>query len=153
MTDTYAPGEKPHNPPKAKKKAKPYKSTRRALDVCEERKWIAGLVERRLPHTFTTVDFLGFADIIALDDRDGSHAIQACQTDVAAHFATIRDDPKVSVNVARWLARGNRLSIWAFRKLKYARGSKAFRWKLREIRVALVSGAIVFEEVPEVATP
>ncbi len=144
MIPATGPG-KPRNP--AKKRAKPYKSTRRALDVCEERGWTAGLVERRLPHTFTTVDFLGFADIIALDDRDGAHAIQACQTDVAPHMAKIRDDAKVSPNVARWLARGNRLSIWAFRRLKYARGSAAFRWKLREIRVVLVSGAIVFEEV------
>jgi hypothetical protein len=121
------------------------KSTERALIECRRREWAAGLVERRA-FRFTTVDWLGFADIIALDGHDGVHAIQACTTDVASHFVTIRDDPKVSPNVARFLARGNRLSIWAFRRLKLSRGSKAVRWKLREIKVALVSGAIVFSE-------
>lgn len=132
------------------------KSTERALIECERRKWTAGLVERSVPtggNQFirTTIDFLGFADILALDGEDGVFGVQACTTDVASHIEKMTHDPKVAPNVARWLARGNRLAIWAFRRLKVKRGGVAVRWTLREIRAELVDGAVTWREVAEAA--
>ena len=106
------------------------KSSERALIECARRGWTADKVERTI-FKFTTRDFLGFADVIALDEEDGSHAIQACQTDVMVHVKKFDADENVRCNIARWLSRGNRLSIWAFRRLKHKHGGVAVRYQFQ----------------------
>lgn len=143
-----------------KKRKRPVKSAGRALAECRRRKWTAGIVEKRTPRFGgkggSAHDFLGFADVLALDGHDGVHAIQACvgSGDAAGHVEKFRADATVTSAIALWLARGNRLSIWSMRRVKLFRGSKAIRWKCRELRASLdaTSGLIAWAEVPAGAT-
>lgn len=143
----------PDLPAKPKKK-RPVKSSTRAMIEARRRGWTPGVVERRLPRGFTTVDLFGFIDIVAMDDKDGVVAIQACgATDVTPHLMKMTHDPEVAPLVAKWLARDNRLVLWSFRKLKVKRGGVAVRWAVREIRAALENGAVIWKEPTEDALP
>lgn len=124
----------------------PKKSTARALIECRRRGWTAGLVERRLPRTWTTVDFLGFADVLALDGEPGVYAIQACGggSDASKHVANLETIPELRL----WLERGNRCAIWSFRKVKVKRGGVAIRWALRELVAEAAPGGVAFVELP-----
>jgi hypothetical protein len=91
------------------------KSTARSLEHCRKLGYVAGLVERRLPHTFTTVDLFALGDILAMDEHQGSLLIQACWLkDKAAHV----QKAKTNANLKLWLSRGNRFEVWSWRQFK-----------------------------------
>lgn len=125
------------------------KSSQRAIIEANKRGWHPWPVERRKRNQkfgFTPVDLWNFLDILCMDGEPGVHGIQACQSDVSSHLRKMSDEPAVAKYVALFLARGNRVSVFGFRKLKVKRGGVAVRWTLREIRASLVEGKIVWTE-------
>lgn len=108
------------------------KSTARSLEHCRKLGYVAGLVERRLPRTFTTIDFLGLIDVLALDGLPGVLGIQACwQSDQAAH----RAKALANANLRPWLAAGNRFELWSWRRAKRRNKDKTWSktsyWEVR----------------------
>ncbi len=103
--------------------------TARSLAEVRKLGGIAGVVERRLPHSFVTVDFLGFIDIIAL--LDGKFiGIQATSgSNCMARIKKIRMEPRAAV----WLACGGLIEVWAWRKMGKRNARKL--WKLRRVEV------------------
>lgn len=53
-------------PAPKKKRKKSTSPTARTLAECRKRGWIAQVVERRIPKSFVTVDFIGCIDVIAI---------------------------------------------------------------------------------------
>lgn len=123
------------------------RSTQRALEQCrEDLGWTAELVEKPWnPHSRVRKDCFGLFDILALDGSPGCLGIQACGADVSSHIEKIRQNTVLH----EWLKAGNRLQIWAFRKLKLYHGSKAVRWRCKIIDVKWICGAPVFEVVTD----
>lgn len=125
-----------------KRKSKGATPTARSLAECRKRGWLAGVVERRLPKQFVTVDLFGFIDIVALDGRPGVLAIQATAdsskagygSDVARRVAKITTER--ADNARAWLAAGNRIEVWGWGK-KGAAGTRKL-WTLRVVPVESV---------------
>ena len=87
--------------------------------------WTPGIVERRIAGRFTTIDYLGIADIIAV--RPGETiAVQATSyTNVSAHVQKLRMSPHLAtLEAAGWV-----VVIWGWRK-------KDGKWVAREVRLA-----------------
>jgi hypothetical protein len=87
--------------------------TQRTLKWLRDRGWIAGVVERRLPRGFTTIDLFGFVDIVAA--RPGSGFLFVQTTTTSNQAARLRkvlglDTP------AQVLAAGGRIQIHGWRK-------------------------------------
>ena len=102
--------------------------TARSLALVRRRGGIAGTVERWNPHSKTRHDFLGFADILAIQPGQlGVLAIQACVTgDQSKRLEKIRQEPRAAL----WLAAGNRIAVWGWAK-RGARGKRK-TWTLSE---------------------
>lgn len=89
--------------------------TQRSLAECRRRRWEAGVVERWLPRAHVRKDLFGAIDIIALDDLPGCLGIQACgQGGTSSHLKKLMAEPRAE----RWVAAGNRLTIWEWRRVK-----------------------------------
>jgi hypothetical protein len=87
--------------------------------------WTPGIVERRIPGRFTTIDFLGIADIIAV--RPGETiAVQATSySNVSAHVRKLSASP----HLAALFAADWGVVVWGWRK-------KDGKWVLREVKLA-----------------
>lgn len=86
-------------------------------------------------------DLFGFIDLLALT---GGRlvAIQACVgSDAKAHREKVEAEPRAYV----WLASGQVLELWIWRKIKVKRGGKQVVWSVRRER-AVAAGA----ERPEI---
>lgn len=135
-------------PKPAKRKSKAASPTARTLAECRRRGWLAGVVERRLPKQFVTVDLFGFIDIVALDGRPGVLAIQAtgetASGNVSLRLRKIREER--ADNARAWLAAGNRIEVWGWGK----RGGAGKR-KLWTLRVVPVDSVDALAELAEAA--
>lgn len=119
--------------PVTKKRKKGISATKRTMDECERRGWIAQVVEQRIPHTFITRDLFGIIDIVAITP-DGIMGIQATagSNNHALRMHKARAEPRL----AAWLAAGAAFAVWSWAK-RGARG-KPKTWTLREEHI--VSG-------------
>ena len=88
--------------------------TARTLKECRRLGWMADVVERRIPHSFITKDFLGFIDLIALGD---GKTIGIQTTSGSNHAARVRKVTHERQEAARaWLECGNVLEVWSWHK-------------------------------------
>ena len=109
--------------------------TQRTLEACRSRGWLAGVVERFNHHTKLRHDLFGFIDIIAIDGQPGAIGIQACGAGghAAERLEKIRTECREAA--ARWLESGNRIQIWAWRKVGGA--GRRQLWEPRIVSVVL----------------
>ena len=78
-------------------------------------------------------DLFGFIDLIAID-KDAIVAIQCCAgSGHSAHKQKIKDNEFAEA----WLATGNKIELWSWRKLKVKRGGKLERWFPRVEEITL----------------
>jgi len=98
--------------PMKTKKAKPFAANNASVKMLEAEGWTVGVVEQRIPHTFITRDFFGFADLIAVSPR-GIMAIQVTGGgNGPARIAKIRQEARAGI----WLASGGRIVVHDWRK-------------------------------------
>lgn len=134
--------------------------TSRTLEELRRRGWPAGVVERWKPGFRddkatgrkelipygTRVDFLGFADIMALDGQPGYLAIQACAgASLAARLQKALAVPELKDH----LAAGNRFQVWAWRQIWVTGKSgqtKRQRWQPKIVSVVLRDGTLFHED-------
>lgn len=134
--------------------------TARTLEELRKRGWSAGVVERWKPGFRedkktgakelipygTRVDFLGFADILALDGQGGYLAIQACAgASLAARLHKAMDVPELKDH----LAQGNRFQVWGWREIwvkSKGGASQRRRWQPKIVSVVLRDGMLFHEE-------
>jgi hypothetical protein len=113
--------------------------TSRTLDALRRAGILAAVVERWNPHAKIRQDLFGFVDLVAVDEAlPGVLAIQATsQSNAASRVAKVLEEPRAAV----WLAAGNRVQVWGWRKLKRREGRKL--WRARVVRLELVDGEVV----------
>lgn len=91
--------------------------TQRTLQECRRRSWPAAIVERWNPFAHIRQDLFGGIDLVVLDDKPGVLGIQATSdSNVAARVAKLKGLMDGQIGV--WVARGNRLQVWGWRKIK-----------------------------------
>ena len=109
------------------KRKKPFSANNASVKKLESEGWTVGIVEYRIPHTFITKDFFGFADLIACSPSRGTMAIQVTGGgNGSARVLKIRNEPRHAI----WLACGNRIQVhdWVKRA-----GQKERECKITEI--------------------
>lgn len=118
--------------------------TQRSLKHLRDNGWTACIVEKRIPFRNTTIDALGFGDILAcrpvMLDCTGAQVTQIAlvQTTTGAHLAARRskivnvvpDGEKRTVFAAEWKAAGGIILLHGWSKLG-PRGKRK-TWQLRE---------------------
>lgn len=110
--------------------------TARSLAILRKRGALYGVVEKWNPGARVRQDFLGFADVLAIQPGQlGVLAIQVCSNaggDVSGRVRKITTAP-VAARARVWLAAGNRITIhgWA----KQGPRGKRKTWTLRELDV------------------
>lgn len=108
--------------------------TQRTLKELRNRGMLADIVERfnrfAGPHG-KLFDAFGFIDLIALDPARGKIvAVQCCgKTGFADHHTKIVEECFDAA--LQWIQCGGVIELWAWRKVKLHRGSKAERWAPR----------------------
>ncbi len=107
--------------------------TARTLQHLRQLGYLADVVERRKGPV--TVDLFGFIDVVALYDGDPNFGVLGIQCTTGAHAAHRVTKVKATPEHLIWLACGNTIEVWAWRKLLVRRGGKAVRWEVdrREI--------------------
>ncbi len=109
-------GTEPQPPKKKRKKATPLKG--RSAKILRTLGYLVGDVERHVPHTFITFDFMGFADLLAYrGEETGVTAIQVTHASRAADHERTILSPELRENVDAWVRAGNRvhLHLWDMR--------------------------------------
>lgn len=107
--------------------------TSRTLEYLRRNGLTAGVVEKWVPQTRRRVDFLGFADVLALESgRRGVLAIQATSGD---HHADRVQKIVRLLTAKRWLECGNRIEVWSWRKKGKAGERKV--WTIRREPIVL----------------
>ena len=106
--------------------------TARSLAWLRDGGWVAGVVERWNPGARVRMDFLGFADIVAVHPKDKrTAAVQACVTgDIRKRLDKIR----MSELARQWMESGNEIFVFGWAK----RGPRGARkvWTLTGRHVA-----------------
>lgn len=113
--------------------------TKRSLDECKKRGWLAHVVEKWCPVAGKwpgkRVDAFGFGDVLAVElDAPGATLIQATTTQNApARVTKICEECREAATA--WLLAGNRILVWGWAK----RGAEGKRklWTLKEYPVTL----------------
>lgn len=110
--------------------------TQRALAVCREQGWTAGIVEKWNPHARIRQDLFGCIDLIVADGHDGILGVQVTSgANVSARIAKAKAEPRL----VNWLSSGGRFEVWGFRKLAKRKAdgkkSKVKEYTLRRIMV------------------
>ena len=97
------------------------------------------------------VDLWGFGDILVMDDQTGSLLIQ---TTTSGSLSPQKKKILESPFMPEWMERGNRISIWAWRKIwmKNRLGREQRMWGLREIDLLWNIDHFVWFEVSPPAT-
>ncbi len=96
-----------------KKRAKPFAANLASRKMLESEGWTVGVVEQRIPHTFITRDFLGFADLVICSPSRGIAAVQVTGGgNLSARAIKTRQEPRAAI----WLASGGRIIIHDWRK-------------------------------------
>jgi hypothetical protein len=93
----------------------------------------ADVVEKRLPHTFTTKDVAGCIDVVAYGARVG---ILGIQTTSGKNHASRRKKALAEPKLRDWLRGGGQFEIWSWSKLSTG------RWHLRRERVVDIEPAV-----------
>src|SRR5688572_17225592 len=83
--------------------------TSRSLNLLRSEGYTVGVVERRVPFSPITQDFLGFADILAV--RSGDVGVLAIQTTSGSNRSARYKKICASANALVWLEAGNRIEI------------------------------------------
>lgn len=101
--------------PVKKPRKKTKSPTARTLEWLRKTGYIAGVVERRLPHCFTTTDLFGFIDIVAVGGGEkGCLGVQATSgSNLASRIAKTLAEPRAKT----WVEAGNRVMLIGWRKL------------------------------------
>ena len=109
--------------------------------------WLRGLgftvdkVERRLPRGFVTVDFMGFADLLAVRPRDvGVLAIQATTNGhLQERVRKVQAEPRATL----WVECGNRVWVvgWAWQGPRDTRK----RWAPKVLALDTAGGVFLIE--------
>ncbi len=95
--------------------------TARSLGYLREQGYICDVVERRIPGTFITKDFLGMFDILAV--HPGTAGVLGVQTTSADNAASRRTKVQESGHLSTWIAAGNRAIVHGWAK-KGKRGER-----------------------------
>lgn len=109
-----------------------------------QKRWVAaqGMTCERVDHTNAfgarTVDFLGFADFLAM----GEGVLLLIQTTTLDHVSHRLKKAQSLTTLRDWLAGGGRFEVHGWRK-------ERARWQVRRVRVELVDGELVRREVSE----
>jgi len=90
------------------KRKKPFAANNASRKMLEEQGYTVGLVEQRIPHTFITRDFFGFADLIAVSPTRGTMAVQVTG---GGNGSTRAIKVRAEARAGIWLAAGNRIQI------------------------------------------
>lgn len=114
--------------------------TKRSLDECRKRGWLAYVTEKWIPGANIRKDAFGFGDILVMDGKPGSMLIQATVTgSMAKRVTKIREECGEAARA--WLDAGNRIEVWGWAKRvhlnKDGSKSKLKRWKLRVVEIHL----------------
>jgi len=97
------------------KRTKPFNANRASVDKLTAEGWTVAVVEYRIPHTFITKDFFGFADLIACSPSRGTMAVQVTGGgNGSTRIKKINAEPKAGI----WMACGNRISVHDWVKVK-----------------------------------
>jgi len=112
-----------------KKGASPTVLTKKEL---RKRGWTHQTVEYWNPFAHKRIDLWGFGDILVMDDKPGSLLIQ---TTTGGDSSKRKKKILESKLMVEWMKRGNRISIWGWRKIwmKNKLGREQRMWGLREI--------------------
>jgi hypothetical protein len=116
--------------------------TARALAQLRKEGWLPAVVERWNPGARVRQDFLGFADILAVNERvhGGVLAVQVTtQAHVGDRFTKITTPP-VSARTTRWLWSDNTLEIWGYAKRGPRGKRKTWRLTRRVVTLRDLSG-------------
>ena len=106
--------------------------TERSLAHARALGWTVGVVERRIPGKWITIDLFGCIDIVAAGGVRGVVGIQSTVGDRhAEHRAKAIAEPRLRA----WLASGGVFLMWSWAK-QGARGKRKL-WKLREEELTL----------------
>jgi hypothetical protein len=99
--------------------------TGRTVDRLRREGFAAGVVERWLPHTSITIDFLGFADVVAVHPDGRTLAVQATSAaNVSARVKKLQACPAVPVCLsASWT-----VEVWGWDK-------RDGRWHVRRVQI------------------
>lgn len=128
-------------PDTARRKRSATSPTKRTLDECRKRGWIAQVVERWNPHARIRQDLFGVIDLVAivptLDAGAAGAArspgailgIQATSGNTGGAHAARRAKILAEPRARAWVAAGGRLELWSWAK----RGDRGARklWTLR----------------------
>lgn len=98
---------------KTTKRKKPFAANNSSRKKLEAEGFTVEIVEKRIPHSFITRDFLGFADLIAISPTRGILAVQVTGGgNGPARAQKTRQEPRHAI----WLASGGRIQIHDWRK-------------------------------------
>ena len=114
--------------------------TQRTLRALKEQGREAAIVEKWNAYAGEhgkRIDLFNIIDVLALDPIRGVIGIQCCGgSGYSAHYNKITEEH--SIETINWLSTpGTKLEIWAWRKLKLHRGSKAMRWTPKIVEITL----------------
>jgi hypothetical protein len=113
--------------------------TARTLTYLRRLGFIADVCERWLPHAGVRRDLFGFADIIAVHQRD--RIIMLVQTTTTGHMAHRLAKAKARHELLAWLRSGGQFQVHGWEQ----RGS---RWTCRRVDVAAEDLAEVILDAP-----
>lgn len=105
--------------------------TSRTLDLLRKEGYECGVVERRMPHSNVTFDFLGFIDILGI--KPGTKGVHAVQTTSASNQSA-RVKKILAIPAAKqWLEAGNTIEVHGWGK-KGKVGERKL-WKVNRIPI------------------
>lgn len=121
--------------------------TQRTLRYIKGNGQLCDIVERFNPYAGKfgqRNDFMGFADIIALDCAVGIIAYQSCGQAFSDHKHKLLEERNEAV--FEWIRCGGKVILIGWRKVKYKHGSKAMRWRPRIADITLENDELIFKE-------
>ncbi len=107
--------------------------TQRTLQWCRQRGWIAGVVEKWIPHTRRRLDLFGFIDVVAVGDGLFPYGIQ---TTSGSHLAN-RIAKATALPTTQMVSKCFRLLFVGWRQVG-DRGKRK-RWRPRVIELQFVT--------------
>jgi hypothetical protein len=102
--------------------------TARSLSYLREQGYVCDVVERKIPGTFITKDFLGLFDILGV--HPAIPGVLGVQTTSASNQASRRIKVQKNGHLSTWFAAGNRAHIHGWKK-----GGKRGTRKLWQVNI------------------
>lgn len=119
--------------------------TQRTLAKLRKMGYKAQVVEKWIPQARRRQDLFGFIDVVGInEDSNGVLGIQATTgSNVGKRLKKLRETPDIRQAMLVWLAAGNSLEVWGWRKLKQKKKdgtySKRVKWKPLIKKISLES--------------